>query len=343
MNNFKSVLRSSLIFLAIVVLISEIITYPYFHGETYHYQDGYVRDKMAGEMDFLICGASQAQRGISTSILDERLQVSSYNLASPLMTIMGRYTLLEKELERNPVDTVIIELCYDSMVRDRDVVGPEGDYYLLGRFSKFSERAKYFLKAARFHEYAEFYNDTLTRGIKSWEKWEGNEIGTADQYVEKGYEPLATNPIKMIEPELYNKEKILTDIVAENEIYLEKILALCKEKNVHVVIVATPLADAAILSYDKLDVIHEYYKNMSEKWGYEYYNFSLYKGKSDIWKDQEAYYDRNHLSQDGAMIFTEILADIVEDSLQGITSYELFYDSFEQAQTEGILPYYGQK
>lgn len=341
MNNFKFALRNSLIFLMLVAIISGVITYPYFHAEVYHYQDGYVREEIAGKIDFLICGASQAQRGISPSVLDERLKVNSYNLSSPLMTIMGRYTLLKKELERNPVDTIIIELCYDSMARNREEVGPEGDYYMLGRFTGLADIVKYFVKSARFREYAEFYSDTLERGIKSWEKWEGNEIGTADQYVEKGYEPLATNPIKMIEPELYNKEKILTDIVAENEIYLEKILALCKEKNVHVVIVATPLADAAILSYDKLDVIHEYYKNMSEKWGYEYYNFSLYKGKSDIWKDQEAYYDRNHLSQDGAVIFTEILAGIVEDSLRGITSYELFYDSFEQAQTEGILPYYG--
>ena len=342
MNNFKSMLKTSIIFLGIIVLISEVIVYPYFHAETYHYQDGYVRDEMAGELDFLICGASQAQRGISTSILDEKLQVNSYNLASPLMSIMGRYTLLKNELERNPVETVIVELCYDSMVRDRDVVGPEGDYYLLGRFSQFSERFSYFLKAARLNEYADFYYDTLTRGLKAWETWEENEIGTADQYMEKGYEPLATNPIKMIEKEVYNKEKILTDIVAENEVYLEKILALCKEKNIHVVIVATPLADAAILSYDKLDVIHEYYKNMSEKWGFEYYNFSLYKGKSAIWKDEAAYYDRNHLSEAGANVFTEILAQVMEDSLRGKTSYDLFYANYEEAQREGILPYYNQ-
>ena len=111
MNSFKLALKTSLIFLLIITVLSTVIVYPYFHRETYHYQDGYVRDNMAGEIDFIICGASQAQRGISTEILDKKLGVNSYNIASPLMTLMGRYTILKKVMSMIPMQapwTVIL-------------------------------------------------------------------------------------------------------------------------------------------------------------------------------------------------------------------------------------------
>lgn len=337
MRNFKLALRTSILFLLLVAAITEVIVYPYFHSETYHYQDGYVREEMAGSLDFIICGASQAQRGISPAVLDEALEVNSYNIGSPLMTLKGRYHMLEKEVERNPVKTVIIELCYDTMYRDRDVVGPEGDYYMLGRFTSFTERMEYFFSAARLDEYAEFYCDTLQRGLNAWNEFGKTEIGTSENYETKGFAPLETHPIEMIAPENYNKEEIYTDIAEENMVYLNKMFELCRSRNIKVIMVATPLADAAILSYDKLDEIHTMYKEISQQWDCEYYNFSLYKGKSEIFKDSDSFFDRNHLSAAGAEVFSHILSDVIADSLDGKESYELFYDDFAQAQEEGII------
>lgn len=337
MRNFKLALRTSILFLLLVAAITEVIVYPYFHSETYHYQDGYVREEMAGSLDFIICGASQAQRGISPAVLDEALEVNSYNIGSPLMTLKGRYHMLEKEVERNPVKTVIIELCYDTMYRDRDVVGPEGDYYMLGRFTSSTERMEYFFSAARLDEYAEFYCDTLQRGLNAWNEFGKNEIGTSENYETKGFAPLETHPIEMIAPENYNKEEIYTDIAEENMVYLNKMFELCRSRNIKVIMVATPLADAAILSYDKLDEIHTMYKEISQQWDCEYYNFSLYKGKSEIFKDSDSFFDRNHLSAAGAEVFSHILSDVIADSLDGKESYELFYDDFAQAQEEGII------
>lgn len=337
MRNFKLALRTSILFLLLVAAITEVIVYPYFHSETYHYQDGYVREEMAGSLDFIICGASQAQRGISPAVLDEALEVNSYNIGSPLMTLKGRYHMLEKEVERNPVKTVIIELCYDTMYRDRDVVGPEGDYYMLGRFTSFTERMEYFFSAARLDEYAEFYCDTLQRGLNAWNEFGKNEIGTSENYETKGFAPLETHPIEMIAPENYNKEEIYTDIAEENMVYLNKMFELCRSRNIKVIMVATPLADAAILSYDKLDEIHTMYKEISQQWDCEYYNFSLYKGKSEIFKESDSFFDRNHLSAAGAEVFSHILSDVIADSLDGKESYELFYDDFAQAQEEGII------
>lgn len=343
MHNFNKALKTSLIFLLLVILISGAVAYPYFHAETYHYQDGYVRDSLAGSLDLIICGASQAQRGISPAVLDEALGCNSYNIGSPLMTMKARYTILNKELSRNDVELVILELCYDTMVRDRDVVGPEGDLYMMGRFTSFGEGLSYFLSAARLEEYADFYYDILNRGRYARQNWGSYPTGSSESYKTKGFAPLDPVAIEMIPEENLHREAILTDIVDENREYLEKCLALCKEKEIPVIIVATPLSDAAILSYDSLDVIHDFYTGISEEWGCEYYNFSLYKGKSEIFPDSGAYYDRNHLGAPGAEVFSEVLAQVVENSRAGIDSSDLFYESYAEAEQAEILPRYGWK
>ena len=328
MRSFKLALGRSLVFLLAVVCIFEIICWPYFHGEVYDYQDGYVRDSLAGELDLLICGASQAKRGISPAVLNEELGCSAYNMGSPLMTMKSRYTLLKKELERNMVDTVLVELCYDTMVRDRNVVGMEGDYYMLGRYTSSWERIGFFLSNARLEEYGDFLYDTLDRGIQSWKRWEGHGTGTSASYQSRGFVPLQSKAIALPEQDQWYQEEILTQIVPENQAYLEKILALCQGKGIRVVMLCTPLADGAILSYDSLEQIHQFYQGIADQFGCEYCNFSLYPGKSDIFPDSTAFFDRNHLSTAGADTFTRLLCRVLQG--QG----EAFYESFDQAQAE---------
>jgi len=235
---------------------------------------------------------------------------------------------------------VILELCYDTLVRDRDVVGPEGDLYMMGRFTDFGQRLFYFLSCARLEEYADFYYDILDRGIASWRTWGSRPIGCSASYETKGFAALAAVPIQMIPREQVHQEQILTEPAEENVKYLEKILSLCRDEEIPVIIVATPLADAAILSYDSLDVIHDYYTRISREWGCEYYNFSLYKGKSSLFPDSDAYYDRNHLSDTGAQAFTRLLGDVVDNFRAGVDSSHLFYGSYAEAEQQEILPLY---
>lgn len=332
MRSFKKVLKASVIFLALTVLLTAIIVYPYFHGETYHYQDAYVRESLAGQLDLLICGASQAQSGIDPRVLDEKLGCNSYNLASPLLTLKSRYELLKKELERNPVDTVIVEICCDSMYYDRKWVGPEGEYYMLGRLQKPSEIVKFLLLHMRLEECADFFSDTLARGVTAWRTRlrGGGAIGTSENYATKGFVPREPRAIQPPESSKYFTESLGVKQQEENLIYFEKILALCKEKNVDAVIVSTPLPNGTLLRYGNLDEIQAQYVEVSERWDCEYYNGSLYKGKTALLSDDTDYYDVSHLSATGAETFTELLASLLERRANGEQVSDLFYDSYEQ-------------
>ena len=90
MRSFKKTLAKLLAFIACVLLITELVTEPYFQNEVFQYQDSAVRDTYAGQLDTLICGSSHAYRAIMPAVLDETLGTSSYNLSNSMITMRGR-------------------------------------------------------------------------------------------------------------------------------------------------------------------------------------------------------------------------------------------------------------
>ena len=329
MHSFKRTMRKIAIFLLTVFLLSEAICAPYFYGEVYYYQDGYVRESMAGQLDLLVCGASQSLRGISPAVLDEELGCNSYSLASPLMTMKQRYLFLKKELERNPVETVVVEICYDSLARDRKDVGPEGDFYVLGRFTNPWDRIRFLADNVRFSEIFEFYANTLVRGVHSAKVMlsGGGRRGTGICRQDKGYRPLEAKPME-ISPE-YLAGGANTEPAEENLYYFEKILALCVEKKVPAVLISTPLPQALVCNLDGLETVRQQHAAIAEKYGIPFLDFSLLKGRGELFQDDRDFYDKAHLSAAGAERFTRVLAR----NLQNPEDCPL-YDSYPQMLRE---------
>ena len=118
MRNFKRILKTVSLFLAVIIVLSVVFGALYLRGENYDYQDYRERDALAGELTMLINGASYVMYGIDPDVLDAYLgaNVHSYNLTTSMLTLEGRYALLKKELERNPVKTVILEVSPDTKI-----------------------------------------------------------------------------------------------------------------------------------------------------------------------------------------------------------------------------------
>ena len=113
MHSSKKVFLRTLAVLLVVLGLSVLIILPYMES-----QERKTRKDLAGTVDYLVVGASHAQLGFVPSVLDQELGVNSYNLSSLLMPVTGRYFLLEKEIKRNPVKTVVLEVSYDTLAID---------------------------------------------------------------------------------------------------------------------------------------------------------------------------------------------------------------------------------
>ncbi len=336
MRSFKRTLWKAAVFLLSVFVISEIIVEPYFHSEVYHYQDAAVRDSMAGTLDLLISGSSHAYRGLMPEVLDEKLGCNSYNLSTSLMTMAGRYELLKKELGRNPVKTVILDLSYNTLTRNRVTEGPEGDLYQLGRYPNYLERMGYFFRHFQLNEYARTYYDTMNRGIQSWKRLlrgEGRR-GSSEKYATKGWQGADSTPIPPLEEDQVRSRPLRTKNDRSDVDYLTKILALCKEKGIQVILVTLPISERITQMYDGLDEIYGQYVELSRTWGLPFYDFNLYRGKTDLFSDETAFCDISHMSEEGSRNFTGLLADVLLRIQAGQDVSGLFYDSYAQAEAE---------
>lgn len=341
MHSFKKTLWKALAFLLSVIAITAVIVEPYFQNELYHYQDAGVRDSFAGTLDTLVCGSSHAYRGIVSTILDEELGRNSYNLSTSLMTITGRYELLKKELDRNPVDLVILDVSYNSLTRNRDTEGPEGDIYQLGRYRNPLERLRYFFRYFRLDEYGRVYYDTLTRGVYAWEQLLAGQgrRGTSEKYETKGFQSGPANPCEEAPYDLWHTFQLKTAFNEEDVAYMEKMVRLCQARDIEVVIVAVPLSQRMTLLNTGLDEIYSQCQTLFDQWDVSFYDFNLYKGKTQLFPDDTAYFDINHLSGTGAVDFTLELCRVLTARENGQDVSGWFYGSYAEAEVAALRGY----
>ena len=339
MNNFKSAIRTCIIFLIVLTILSAAIMSAFFAGENYYYQDSRERAELSGTLDFFVCGASHAMRGFRPDILDQKLDVNSYNLSCSRQTMQGRYELLNLELNRNPAKTVVLELSYDSMTRNRDEEGPEGDMYMLGKLGGFMPRIKYFFSAIRPKEYGRMYYNYIDNGVNCIKKIIHGTWTDKNTKLEKGYAAYKRDDDELNQDlkKIYHTRSFEETVYEPNVEYLNKIIALCKEKNVQLILVTTPLSKVTVCRYDNLDTFREWYENIANKNGLQYYDFNLIMDKEEKLPDSSAFSDKFHLGNKGAGTFTKMFTDVLNKEAAGEDTSALFYDSYSELESHMTL------
>lgn len=230
MHNFKKIILHTALLIFFVIIILICSTLPYFWGESYYYQDYKVRTSLSGKLDTLVIGSSHALRSIKPTVLNEKLNTKAYNLSSPLMSMYGRYVMLEKEINRNPIKTVYLEISYNALTLNRKTLGLEGDLYVLGRFDNVFERINFFTNAFTPDEYRKVLSDIIVRSKNSF-----SIHNTIEQYKTFGYLPIPSNNQLLsdeVKEKVKNTKVLDTKIKEESLYYFDKIIKLCKKNNI---------------------------------------------------------------------------------------------------------------
>ncbi len=332
MRNFKKAIFSAIGFLACVIVPVLVIVWPYFTGSLYYYEDAQVRDDLAGSIDFLISGASHGSCAFDPKALDEELGVQSYNLSGPLMGMQAREALLQKELARNPVDTVIVELSCNTLTRDRREEGIEGDLYALPRMGSFSEGAAYFQAAFAPEEYLSVLADTLQRGLQCWKDQLSGKASAVDP-ADKGFLERESVDLSMTGQEfaqLHNTVALDAEARWDNKEYLWSMVEQCQAQGIEVLFVTTPLSDRLLAQYSNLEESHQWSLYYAQQYGCAYLDFNLYRQRDALFPDDTAFYDLYHLSGSGAEIFSREVAELYQRMKAGEDVSALFYESYAE-------------
>lgn len=336
MHSFKKACVSTAALVLAVALLFVLITAPYFGGKYYYYQDAADREALAGTIDTLIVGASYANWGVVPSILDEGLGCHSYNLGGCLQTMEGRYYLLEKELARNPVKTVVMTVSPYALTRNRAEEGPEGDLYLFGQLDNAPERFSFFLTHFAPSEYLSVLRDTMDRGRYAWGQLLGGGSPAVDSDARgfHGYPSLEQSVYKSFVEGLGEPEPLPQELNATEVYYFEKCMDLCRDSQVRVVLVCTPMTSRSLLLYSGFEEVMAHFQDYAEEYDCTFLDFNLYRGRYWDLPDFDSYTDLNHLSAVGAERFSAILAEYLRRDAAGEDVSERFFPSYANAQWE---------
>ena len=201
MHNFKKALINTTSLLLSFAAIFLVVIFPCFDPDS-QYNDSATRDALSGRMDYIFSGASFTFQAVDTSIIDEELGVCSYNLASPAASWTGRYTLLKKEIERNELDTVVIDVSFDGLMRRASIDKATGEPTIFIKLGDLGESTKYLFDNISFLNNAveNVISVFMRYGLKAWkDKITGN---TGILQKNKGFWPEPTNDVSLKEKKI---------------------------------------------------------------------------------------------------------------------------------------------
>lgn len=339
MRDFKKAFISTISVLLLVIVLSLIVLIPA-NNMTHNY-DWQIRESLAGSLDTLIIGASQGQCAINTQELDKALDCNSYNLSYDSMTNVEKKYLLEKELNRNNVDTVILELSYDTLQRNDITDYTNANVFSLLRMDSFIDRLNYYVKYVNLENKLYVYSCWLCNSIYSMKDAIQNkevEIKTA-VFNNKGSSLRESKDWSLEYTSIrdkYNQGNLSSNNYIEKTISeFEEIIELCKAKSKRVIVVVVPISDNYIWCTDGLNETTEFQRKLCKRHNVEYYNFNLLKDRYVLFSDVDCYStDICHMSEKGSKIFTKKLGQIIKKSGEDIEISDCFYNNFDDVKTD---------
>ena len=304
------------------------------------------------ELDMVFAGASFCAASFDPYIFDEELGVKSFNLGTPLQAAKQTVSALETVLNEHEVKTVIVgtgffslqegpleqaELTFEK-AKAENKGGISG--IIAGMQYMFSEGVRDTEKSIKFlfpwlYNQEEVSLEFIAKNVSAkTEKWRKKEEKTVSK---KGYRPyldiLDYETMWEINSYTYYDQSFDEDAVTD----FEKILKLCRDKGVEVIVVNTPHPAFDVIScYESYGENEKRVIDICESYGAEYYNFSLVKPELFVWKD-EYFYDFEHLNEEGTKVFDKMLCEMLIRRADGENMEPYFYSVEEYFEVHESL------
>jgi len=256
----------------------------------------------AQNVETLILGSSHTYFGINP----EKIESPTFNLAFSSQNLEYDYYLLNQYIEQcNTLKNLILPISYFSLFSEGFESGKDWwnaiNYKIYMNCNIHSDFSKYNFELS----HPSVYKGKLLSALHSSEKLQCTDLGMGTVYSfdnKKDNWDDAEAAIKRHTIDNFSK-------LEENMVSLNKIISLCKNKNVNIILITTPTWHTYYNGLNKVqlakmnEVINELLRNHKFV---EYYNF-LTDGRFM----EDDFYDCDHLSNLGADKFSKILNDLI--------------------------------
>lgn len=288
-------------------------------------------EEQKGKLDMLFCGTSIVHNSFQPQVFDEELGVNSFNIASSMQPLSGTYHFLLETLDTNPVETVFLGITPAMLLKDSENIDTETGVF--DRMTTLKGKINYLIDSCDEQNYTSllFYStrnkaknfsvfdvDNIIENVsyKLSDNYKQNIPPENCNYVYKGYiamdkvfsGTLSSREARRAqkEEEKWAKEKIYK----KNRKYLDKIIKLCKDREVDLNLVIVPVPNIYLEAMEGgAELMHNYIGEIAEKEKLDFYDFNYYKYNKEEFTD-ECFRDYYHMNATGAERFSAKLAEI---------------------------------
>ena len=337
MRIFKRFLLYILSIVLVVTLVSAAFIVPWLHMPT-DFHDQALRAKLAGQIDTIVIGQSYAMDGIVPSILDEKLGTRTYNLSGSLMPLLGQQYMLKKELARNPVRHVLLEITPDTLTTDENLTYGNGDSYVFARLDSMAERAEYLIRCVQPADWPNVYARILLLSLRAAANSIFGRLEMIDE-ANMGFRPQEVEDVSLDDDwasAQHQAMSIFGNPLEENIQRYEEIIRLCKEAGCEVTLVYTPVSHGKVWQLSDQDVFLNWAKELAGKHDLPLFDFNLLKDRYTLFSDAVSFSDDNHLSLEGAQVFSGVMADVLLRYRAGENVSPMFYDSYRRVIIDSV-------
>ena len=305
-------------------------------------------------IDVLFIGSSHCYRTFIPSILDEGLNVNSFNAGSSSQPIACSKLILQDAIKNNQINHVYLEVYYRFAFEDRIINNPTGMYIVTDYLNPSIEKTtcminsstkeelfNAFIPARR--EWRNLFNlEIVKNNIKLKNTTDYKEYRlpwwSGDDYKEKGY---VANYTKVTNWNFNGNEVCndinLNDITRDYVEDLNDIIDICKNNNIELTLISAPMSPYLLVQVGNYDSYIDYMNNLAKNNDIEYLDFNLLKEKY-FPNTSEVFKDVDHVNDYGARIVTE---DLVRYANGEISREDMFYKSYEEKLENISLTVFG--
>lgn len=332
MRIFKRFLLYIAAVLLVVVTLSLLILIPWMNAPV-DYHDQALRRQLAGQLDTLVIGQSYTMDSIIPGILDRKLGTSTYNLSGSLMPIYAQRFMAEKEIARNPIHYVLLEVTPDTFTNDETENYGNGDSYIIARLDSFGERLRYLREHVQLQDWPNVYARLMLLSLRSAVN---GILGHPNSIVneDRGFNPQRAKDVSLdpeIAPLVYLSSHIFGTERESNIREFESLIETCQKMGCEVILIYTTVSHAKVWQIYDQDEFRLWTQDLASKYNVPVFDFNLLRDRYSLFSDEYSFSDENHLSAEGAKVLSEAIADVLYRYRSGEDVSNLFFNTYWEA------------
>ena len=280
------------------------------------FDDFYALEENSLDMVFL--GSSHSYCTFDPEIIDNGLNLNSFQMGTPLQHPDTSYYELKEILKTQHPEYVVMEVYWDVLDDKFDLQQANSFFEVLksedikNEYIKnvfpLSDKVKYYLLPIRYQQsYFAYEGSQMEKEIENKygvTKKQGEVQQGEEYYRSKGY--VYSNQL-MISTEYDTTNQFRNfdgkdfEINSTQRKYIEKIVKLCKDENIQLIFVTAPVANVSMDYIKNYDLVHNAVEAMAAENGVPYIDYNVENEKKDMLTN-ENFRDDAHLNHSGVEI-----------------------------------------